>query len=190
MWFIGLGAAIVVAAALVGIAFAVGVGDEEGGPVSSGACVRQEFPDQGRTHVEKLAKDFKRNSFPGSSGPHSAQTAIWNVYDRSVPELNLVHNLEHGGVVVQYGSEIPPAAVDRIVTWYAEDPNGIIVAPLPQELPAQAPADAQRKIFLTAWTQAATCSTFDEEAFSDFRDDYRGEGPERFPVDSLAPGGP
>jgi hypothetical protein len=32
------------------------------------------------------------------------------------------------------------------------------------------------------------CPTFDEKAFSAFRDAYRGKGPERYPVDTLTPG--
>ena len=44
------------------------------------------------------------------------------------------------------------------------------------------------KIALTAWTQLATCTRFDEKAFSAFRDAFRGKGPERFPVSSLKPG--
>ncbi len=34
----------------------------------------------------------------------------------------------------------------------------------------------------------ATCTKFDEDAFSTFRDELRFRGPERFPPDSLQPG--
>ena len=53
------------------------------------------------------------------------------------------------------------------------------------------------KVAITAWTapsgemgegHAAVCPTFNEEAFAAFRDAYRGEGPERFPVDTQTPG--
>ena len=71
------------------------------------------------------------------------------------------------------------AAIDQIVAWYREDPNGMIVAPLPK---------LGDEIALTAWRHLATCSGFDEEAFSSFRDDYRFKGPERFPPELLAPG--
>jgi hypothetical protein len=77
--------------------------------------------------------------------------------------------------------------VQQIVDWYAEDPNGMIVAPLPDDAPARL-AD---KITMTAWTHLATCTAFDEDSFSDFRDDYRGPGgdaPEKFPLEELTPG--
>jgi hypothetical protein len=186
MLFIALGAGIVVAAGAVGIALAVGggSGSDEG---VAGACNRQTFEGQGARHVEELREGFEYNSTPATSGPHFPTPAIWNVYDQPVPEIRLVHNLEHGGVVVQYGDEVPPGAVQQIVDWYAEDPNGMIVAPLPED----APANLANRITLTAWTHLATCTTFDEDAFSDFRDDYRGpdgDAPEKFPLDDLTPG--
>jgi hypothetical protein len=57
---------------------------------------------------------------------------------------------------------------------------------------AKAPAGYENKIFLTAWTHLATCTTFDEGAFDHFRDDYRGpdgDAPEKFPLSALQPGG-
>ena len=57
------------------------------------------------------------------------------------------------------------------------------------------------KVYLTAWTVeiqdgnvvsgtnvVATCSRFGENAFKTFRDEFRGKGPERFPVGQLTPG--
>jgi hypothetical protein len=184
MLFIALGIAIAIAAGAVGIALAVGGSSEEG---VAGPCVRQDFPVQGRQHVDELENGYEYNSTPPTSGNHYPVPAIWNVYEEPVPEIRLVHNLEHGGVVVQYGDEVPPATVQQIVDWYAEDPNGMIVAPLPDG----APASLADKITMTAWTHLATCTAFDEDSFSDFRDDYRGPGgdaPEKFPLEDLTPG--
>lgn len=180
MLFIALGVAIIVAAGAVGIALAVGRGGSEEGV--AGPCVRQDFPVQGRNHVTELEKDFEYSSSPATSGPHLQTPAIWNLYEDPVPEIRLVHNLEHSGVVVQYGDEVSPGTVQRIVDWYADDPNGMIVAPLPE---------LNNKIALTAWTHLATCKGFDEDAFSDFRDDYRsteGDAPEKFALADLTPG--
>ena len=187
-----LGAALVVAAAAVGIALAFGGGSGES---TGGGCVRKTFADQGRRHVAELPKGFKYNSIPATSGPHYTQPngpAIWNIYDQPVPQLALVHNLEHGGVVVQYGDQVPAETVQAIADWYAEDPLGLVVAPLPSELAEERP-ELRKKIALTAWTDLMTCSTFNEEAFSDFRDDFRGRGPENggprgIPLESLQPG--
>jgi hypothetical protein len=196
MWFIALGAAILIAAAAVGIAMALRGGGGETASGVDGACVIQTFPPMGRTHVQKLSKDFQYNSFPPTSGPHFGVPAVYNIYDQPVPEIRLVHNLEHGAIVVQYGSQVPQATVQEIAAWYADSPLGMVVAPLPPlaEMHAKAPANVESKIFLTAWTHLATCSSFDEGAFTRFRDDFRnpnGDAPETpgFPLSSLQPGG-
>jgi hypothetical protein len=199
LWFLVLGAAILLVAVGVGVFLGFrGDGSEAATNGADGPCVRQTFPPMGRTHIEKLSKDFRYNSFPPTSGPHyppgSKAPVVWNIYDSPLDEVAVVHNLEHGGVVVQYGSKVPKSTVAQIAAWYASSPLGLVVAPLPpvSEIQATPPADVDHKIFLTAWTHLATCSAFSESAFSHFRDDYRGpdaDAPEKFPLDALQPGG-
>ncbi len=183
--FLGLGAAILVAAAVVGIAM-VASGGDAGGVEASEICEVEDFSAQGRAHVEELEEDFEYNSIPATSGPHFGQPrgpAIWNLYTDPVRQESLVHNLEHGGVVVQYGSEVREATVDQIVAWYQDDPRGLVVAPLPPALEEEEPALAGQ-VALTAWTHLMTCDSFDESAFDDFVDEYRGpqgDAPEKFP---------
>lgn len=190
--FLGLGAAILVAAAVVGIAM-VASGGDGGGVEASEICEVEDFSAQGRAHVEELEEDFEYNSIPATSGPHFGQPrgpAIWNLYTDPVRQESLVHNLEHGGVVVQYGSEVREATVDQIVAWYQDDPRGLVVAPLPPALEEEEPALAGQ-VALTAWTHLMTCDTFDESAFDDFVDEYRGpqgDAPEKFPLDALQQG--
>jgi hypothetical protein len=179
--FIAVAAAIVLAAGGVGIAMAVGSGGG-GGDTESEVCTTETFPPMGRQHVRQLRKGFEYNSFPPTSGPHDPVPAIWNVYDRPVPEIKLVHNLEHGGVIVQYGRGVSQETVREIVDWYADDPRGLIVAPLPK---------LGDKIAVSAWTHLMTCSEFDKDAFGSFVDDHRGpdgDAPEEFPLDALQPG--
>jgi hypothetical protein len=147
-------------------------------PPASGSCVEQQFADQGADHVSALPEDFEYNSFPATSGPHGP-TAIWNAYAEPVPEINVLHNLEHGGVVVQYGSAVPAEQVEAITEWYLSSPDGIVLAPLPE---------LDTKVALTAWRHLLTCDAFDETAFSAFRDAYRFNGPEAIPPDLLKPG--
>ena len=114
LWFVALGVAIIVAAAIVGIVLATRGGSAEAsGP--AGPCTRATFPPMGRQHIEKLSSDFRYNSYPPTSGPHyppgPKAPAVWNLYDAPVDETALVHNLEHGGVVVQYGADVPASTV-------------------------------------------------------------------------------
>ena len=197
LWFVALGVAIIVVVAIVGIVLATRSGSAEAsGP--DGACTRQTFPPMGRQHIEKLSSDFRYNSYPPTSGPHyppgPKAPAVWNLYDTPVDETALVHNLEHGGVVVQYGADVSDPTVQQITRWYQDldTQNGLVVAPIWPSIQATPPKDPGNKIYLTAWTHLMTCTAFDEAAFGRFLDDYRGptgDAPEKFPLDSLAPGG-
>jgi hypothetical protein len=188
-----------------GIAFAVGRGGG-GDPEASGVCKVTTYPAQGQEHIESetLPKGFKYNSFPPTSGTHFFQPLIFNEYQKPVEQTHLVHNLEHGGVGVQYGADVSDATVQKLLAWYRVDPRGLVVAPLPEDGQAAALKD---KIALSAWVAdrdgdptdpntrvtkqtgtLAICSDFDEDAFNDFLDKYRDKGPEYFPLDALAPG--
>jgi hypothetical protein len=144
--------------------------------LAAAGCTFRTAPSQGRAHVLRLPRGFRYNTFPPTSGPHAPRPALWGAYDRPVPELELVHNLEHGGIVVQYGARVPRDAVTALLRWHRRDPDALVVAPLP------ALGD---EIALTAWTHVARCRRFDRIAFSAFRDAYRFDGPERFPRSAL-----
>lgn len=172
---------VLLGAVLLFLALARGGGDEELAERMRGAgCTFETFESEGRRHVDALDAEVEYKTEPPTSGSHFGIPAIWDIYDRPVNQLQAVHNLEHGGIVIQYGSRVPRATVDRIAELYREDPNGMLVAPRPR---------LGDKIALTAWTHLSTCTRFDEGAFKAFRDAYRGKGPEPFAVDDLRPGG-
>jgi hypothetical protein len=189
MYLIAAGALILLV--IAGLAsFLLGRGDTAQDALAAAGCTREEFPSQGRNHVNELEEGFEYSSTPATSGPHQPQPlapAVWGTYDDPVPQEKVVHNLEHGGVIVQYGPSVPEETVDNLLSWYRDDPNGLIVAPLPPELVEDDP-DLESRIALTAWQNLQTCQSFDEEAFESFVDLHRGDGPEPFPVEALTPG--
>jgi Protein of unknown function (DUF3105) len=137
------------------------------------------------------ARPEEWNSFPPTSGPHHGQWVIWGQYDEEVPLASAVHNLEHGGIVIYHGPDVPQEEVDRVIEFYRDEPTAMLVAPL-EEL--------ENRIALTAWyvpdpAEAeqgqgilAECTRFDEGAFESFRDAYQFLGPERFQPEDLVPG--
>src|SRR3989344_1710779 len=52
----------------------------------------------GRDHIPVGALRPEYNSNPPTSGSHYAVPADWGAYDSEVPDEQLVHNLEHGGI--------------------------------------------------------------------------------------------
>ena len=143
-------------------------------------CTFNHYPAQPRSHV-RLNYKFHYNSFPATSGPHYYQWVVWGIYDQPIRQLQQIHNLEHGGVVIQYGSKVPRSSVDRIAAFYQTDPNAMLVAPYPK---------LGNKIAVEAWTYLSTCTQFDQNAFTKFRDGLRYHGPESpfYPKSALQPG--
>ena len=188
--FVVIAALILIAAAAVGIGFIMSGRDGGDAGAVGDSCQRQTYEALEARHVEELPDDWEYNSTPPTSGLHSPQTAIWNLYDQPVPSINYIHNLEHGGVVVEYGSNIAPETISAIGDWYNKDTRGLIVAPMPPETEEGEPALADQVVALS-WTHMLRCGDFDEDAFDDFVDDYRGpqgDAPEKFPLDTLRQG--
>jgi hypothetical protein len=178
--FIGLIVAIVAIALVVAVvAFGGGGGGASDSELAIGGCVARTFDEADRQHATTLPEGYEYNSFPPSNGTHNPVPAIWNIYDEPVRQMLLIHNLEHGGIVVQHGDQVPAEELDRIRAWYADDPNAKIVAPLPS---------LGDKVAVTAWTHVMTCPGFNEEAFDTFTESFRYQGPERFPESALQPG--
>jgi hypothetical protein len=136
-------------------------------------------------HTKNIDLKPKYNSFPPTTGTHFQYPAKFNLYTFPLPQLVVVHNLEHGGVAIQYGRKVPKATVRQIRRWYLKDTNALIVAPLPA---------LGAKIALTAWNAApyegsvpdpghgyvGLCTRFDEKEFTAFVKAHRWKGGERF----------
>jgi Protein of unknown function (DUF3105) len=190
---LAVGGAALVAAAIVLGAMLLSSSDANAAQALEDAdCSHQTFPGQPGTHVESLTATPKPkwNSSPPTSGPHYSTPAIWGFYAEPVPLIQSVHNLEHGGIVVHYGSDVSQETIGQIRAWYDESPNGLLVSPLASLTP-------KNTIALSSWTAEpnedgngylAKCTSFDEGAFSAFRDEHRFQGPERFPSEALLPG--
>ena len=157
-----------------------------------------------RQHVTSLAAENKYHTTPPSNGSHYYSPAVWGFYTTPANPVQVVHNEEHGGVILWWGSKVPQSTIDQLRSFYDSSPNAILVTPIENATPGitypphKAPGS---NIYLSAWTTEikdgtptngknviATCPRFDEKAFTAFRDQFRGKGPERFPVGNLTPG--
>jgi uncharacterized protein DUF3105 len=176
--------------------FTLGGGSSSDAAFTDAGCTIQKEPALGRQHVQTVSKGFKYNTFPPTTGPHYPNPATYDFYSDPVQQYRLIHNLEHGSIVVQYGSEVPQSTVAQMRDWYLKDPNGIVVAPYPV---------LKDKFVLEAWTApdatpgqtpgpgegiVVTCpsASFTSALADDFTSTYGFRGPERFPRSSLVPG--
>jgi hypothetical protein len=144
--------------------------------------------------VPTLSTPVKWSTFPPSGGAHYPAWAVWGFYREPVNPRQVVHNLEHGGVVTWWGPQVPSTTVDKLEQFYNESPEGMFGTPI---------ARLGKKIALTAWTgdphkyyrngyygigQIALCTHFGQKAFAAFRDAFRGQGPEGVPLSVDKPG--
>ena len=122
-------------------------------------------PSQGNAHVQ-LATDphAPYNSDPPTSGPHLPYLAPWGIHTTPIPKELQIHNLEDGGVVVQYSCECPEL-VGKLTSIVKRYDHGVILAPYP---------GMKSKIALTAWTRMDGFDEFDEARIVRFIKAYRG----------------
>jgi hypothetical protein len=129
----------------------------------------------------------KWNTDPPTNGPHYEQAAIFGIYEDELEPARVIHDLEHGGVFILYGDEVPDSTVQELEAFYDDHKTGTIMAPL---------ARLGDEFALGAWVaegeddkgQLAKCTAFDAAAVSSFFRAFQFVGPERFDPSQLRPG--
>ena len=122
-------------------------------------------PSQGNAHIQ-LADDPHPpySSDPPTSGPHLPYLAPWGIHTRPIAKELQVHNLEDGGVMVQYNCDCPEL-VEKLTALVKRYPDHVILAPYP---------GMKSKIALTAWERIERLAEFDEAGIVRFIKAYRG----------------
>ena len=134
--------------------------------------------DLGNEHAPSGARvDYP--SYPPTSGTHWPWWASWGMHPVPVPEEVLVHNLEHGGVVLLYRCETPCPDVVRelTATFEALPPSKyghvkVIVCPNDR---------IRTRFALLAWTRLDEFDAFERDRVLRFVRAYQDQGPEDVP---------
>jgi hypothetical protein len=133
-------------------------------------------PVQGQEHIALDQSHPPYNSDPPTSGWHYAEPAEAGFYESSLPDEQLVHNLEHGHVIISYDcarvadcedvkTELR-GLVDRFQRW---------------KIVAVARENADAAIALTAWGRIDKMDSYDEDRVDAFVKRWRNRGPEDTP---------
>lgn len=115
-------------------------------------------------------------SIPPLSGAHNEYWADWGVYDKPIPYKHQLHNLEHGGVVIHYGTGVPVEGVNALRALWAKSPAFLIVVP---DSNPQFPKDAVVAGSQQRWMVCKPFAPAQVSAIGAFDDEYRGRGPEQ-----------
>ena len=111
-------------------------------------------------------KHVPYNSDPPTSGPHMPYIAPWGVHAAPIAKELQVHNLEEGGVLVQYNCpEACPDLVAGLKSIVLRYGTQVILAPY---------SGMDAKIALTAWTRIDKLDQLDEKRVVRFIEAYRG----------------
>src|SRR3989338_8237680 len=130
----------------------------------------ERISNQGQQHVDKVDV-AGYNSVPPTSGDHFTSQTNWGIHKEPIPEGYQIHNLEHGGVLMQYKPDLAPEVIEKLkAVGESYDWRKVILAPYP-------PLD--KNIALTAWTRLDKFDEFDEARVRAFIDAHRNHAPEK-----------
>lgn len=151
------GVAVVMAAAVLGWFAYQSAANLPGVPV----------PSLGNAHVQTLAEPHPPyNSDPPTSGPHLPYLAPWGVHTAPIARELQVHNLEDGGVLVQYHCpEGCPDLVEKLKPIVSRHEKHVILAPYP---------GMDKRIALTAWGRIDKFDELDDKRVVRFINAYKG----------------
>jgi Protein of unknown function (DUF3105) len=146
-------------------------GDLEAAARAANCDLRLNLPDEGNTHVTN--PDVQYDTNPPTSGDHNAEQQADGAYSEMPEPVNVVHSLEHGRIEIQYSPDLPEEDQLALKGVFDESPDGMLFFPNP---------DMPYEVAAAAWTQMIGCDRFEGaatlDAIRDFRDIYRGNGPE------------
>lgn len=171
---IALGGAIVVAIAVVGIALLISRPNPWRGTF---------MRDEGRNHVA-VGTTPTYQSVPPTSGNHwssappngPACPMPWGVYSSPVLEPCVVHNLEHGGIVIWYVPDKLSADQIQKLTSFVQ--TQVTTAQFKFVLSPWSGADFGHPIAVTAWDWRLYLDDANTDAIRSFADEHYGRSPE------------
>lgn len=122
------------------------------------------FPVAGQDHIQPSEQPDNWNSNPPTSGDHLATPLPPGVYDSDQDMRALVHNLEHGYVVILYKG-IPKDGLDQLET-FVEDRDGskLVLAPWS--------GLESNGVALAAWQNLETMQRVNMDVVQAFVNDY------------------
>jgi hypothetical protein len=173
---------------LIGVILVILVLLFSAGASSNGSTAQ---PDDGSAHVTDGAAcranpascglgEIPYSSTPGTSGPHWNNPGQWGVYASPAAESQVIHNLEHGGIVIWYDAEaLDDAAVTELADYVERQVSvGIsgrfkfIVSPW------GGPGALDAPVVVTAWRQLLALDEVDLGAIDAFAGEHYGLAPE------------
>ncbi len=150
------------------------------GQGGGGARIGVRQVDDGGGHVADGAPGGPYSSVPATSGQHWGTPAEWGVYTAARPaaESQVIHNLEHGGIVIWYQlSQTSDADVQALTAYVDQQIRSsrykVILSPW-------SGADFEHPIAVTSWNWLLYLDSADIGQIRAFVDNHYQDAPENF----------
>jgi hypothetical protein len=146
----------------------------------AGCDLKENLPDEGNTHVPN-STTVHYGTVPPTSGNHNPvpisdgayKTPVTSDTSKQTNIRNEVHAMEHGRVEIHYKPSLPQDQQLALKGVFDADPDGMLLYPDP---------DMPYDVAVTAWTNEVVCPHYNPivlDVIRNFRDKYRGNGPEQ-----------
>ncbi len=131
-------------------------------------AIGESFPILTSSHISVGASHPPYNSNPPTSGSHYAEPAKWVVYQNELPDEQLVHNLEHGGIWISY-KDIDQDTKSKLEALTRQNSGSVVMTPR---------AKNDMKIVFASWGRMQKFESFDENAMTLFIQANKNRSPE------------
>ena len=140
--------------------------------IAEANCTDVERPDdQGRAHIDIGTPHEPYSSDPPTSGPHYEVPASPGFYPDPLPPEQLVHNMEHGQIILWYKPDLAEESRVDIEDLVRADSSATVATPY-------ANIEPQYEVVVTAWRATMSCEKISQAAIDEFRTRFQGKAPE------------
>lgn len=143
----------------------------------------QEYPIVGAEHIPDGQKATDYNTDPPTSGQHYGQPAEAGFYEEAPADEQLVHNLEHGHVVIYYNcSELDAGACGDLQNGIrqAMESAGVTENTRTLKIVAVPRPGMDNLVTYTSWGRMYRADTFERDELLLFVEQNRNRAPEPF----------
>ena len=141
-----------------------------------GCTKLEEFESEGSQHTVENATDkgnYKHN--PPHSGNHYQVAAEWGLYDSEQPDVQTLHNMEHGHIVISHKG-LSAKQQDKLLAQARKNPFHLLVQPRKK--------NPKNGVYYMAWTVQLYCKQPSAAALQHMIEEWRDQGPELFTDDA------
>jgi hypothetical protein len=150
-----------------------------GGGAANTTTIGQLQVDAGRTHIQEGTQGTGYTSVPATSGPHWSSVLSpgpWGVDTIAQPQERMLHNMEHGGIVIWY--QAAALSSDQLATLTTFVQQQITTDQFKVILTPWGGADFGHPIAVTAWDWLLYLDGADLDKIRGFIDAHYDKAPE------------